>query len=105
MGNDAPPDLLRARVGAPAGSICSARGRSTMNSYRYEIGLRMRHPSPDPAEITCAPRLDPSRYWHAHEPRTAPTGRPLEGPCQDREDAGLCRYQVLPSHDRQRVAP
>src|SRR5580704_14257449 len=73
MGNDAPPDLLRARVGAPAGSICSARGRSTMNSYRYEIGLRMRHPSPDPAEIMHAPRPDPSRFWHAHEPTTVPS--------------------------------
>jgi hypothetical protein len=50
-----------------------------MNSYRYKISLRVRHPSIDPAEITYAVGLTPSRYWRAGEPRTTPRDKPLEG--------------------------
>jgi Domain of unknown function (DUF4279) len=50
-----------------------------MNPYRYKISLRIRHPSIDPIEITCALRLSPSRAWRAGEPRTTPKGNSLEG--------------------------
>jgi hypothetical protein len=50
-----------------------------MNSYRYKIGLRVRHPSMDPAEITYSLGLNPSQYWNAGERRTSRSDRPLEG--------------------------
>ena len=50
-----------------------------MNSYQYDISLRVRHPSLDPAEITSALGLNPSRSWRAGEARTTLTGNPLEG--------------------------
>jgi hypothetical protein len=50
-----------------------------MNRYRYKISLRVRHPSMDPAEITCVLRLAPSREWRAGEPRTSPRDQPLGG--------------------------
>jgi uncharacterized protein DUF4279 len=50
-----------------------------MNSYQYDISLRVRHPSLDPAEITSALGLNPSRSWRAGEARTTPKGNPLEG--------------------------
>jgi Domain of unknown function (DUF4279) len=49
-----------------------------MNSYQYDISLRVRHPSLDPAEITSALGLNPSRSWRAGEVRTTPKGNPLE---------------------------
>jgi Domain of unknown function (DUF4279) len=54
-----------------------------MNSYRYKISLRVRHPSMDPAEITYSLRFNPSRACRAGEPRTTPSGRPLEGKWPD----------------------
>jgi hypothetical protein len=50
-----------------------------MNSYRYKISLRVRHPSMDPAEITCMLRYPPSRSWSAHERRSTPSSETLEG--------------------------
>jgi hypothetical protein len=50
-----------------------------MNSYRYKISLRVRHPSMDPAEITSVLRFAPSRSWRAHERRSTPSGESLEG--------------------------
>jgi Domain of unknown function (DUF4279) len=50
-----------------------------MNRYRYKISLRVRHPSMDPAEITCVLHLAPSREWRAGEPRTSPRDQPLGG--------------------------
>jgi len=50
-----------------------------MNRYRYQISLRVRHPSMDPAEITYALRLEPSRSWKAQERRATPSGKSLEG--------------------------
>jgi Domain of unknown function (DUF4279) len=49
------------------------------NHYRYAISLRVTHPSLDPAEITSALQLTPSRTWRAGEPRTTPKGTPLQG--------------------------
>jgi hypothetical protein len=54
-----------------------------MNSYQYKISLRVRHPSLDPAEITSALGLNPSRSWRAGEVRTTPKGNPLEGRYSD----------------------
>jgi hypothetical protein len=54
-----------------------------MNPYRYKISLRLRHPSLDPAEITSALHLSPSRSWRAGDSRTTPTGKPLEGKYPD----------------------
>jgi hypothetical protein len=54
-----------------------------MNSYQYDISLRVRHPSLDPAEITSALGLNPSRFWRTGEARTAPKGKPLEGKYSD----------------------
>src|SRR5262245_47217569 len=54
-----------------------------MNSYQYDISLRVRHPSLDPAEITSALGLNPSRSWRAGEARTTPKGNPLEGRYSD----------------------
>ena len=50
-----------------------------MNPYRYKISLRFRHPTADPAEITLALGIIPSRSWRAGEPRCTPTGSPLKG--------------------------
>jgi hypothetical protein len=50
-----------------------------MNSYQYKISLRVRHPSMDPAEITCTLRFPPSRSWKANEPRSTPSGQLLGG--------------------------
>jgi hypothetical protein len=49
------------------------------NHYRSKISLRLRHPTIDPAEITAALHLNPSRCWRAGEPRTTPKGGELEG--------------------------
>ena len=50
-----------------------------MNSYQYKISLHVRHPSMDPAEITCMLRFPPSRSHKAHEPRMRPAGQLLGG--------------------------
>jgi hypothetical protein len=49
-----------------------------MNGYRYKISLRVRHPSMDPAEITCMLRFPPSHFWSAREQRSTPSGKTLE---------------------------
>jgi hypothetical protein len=54
-----------------------------MSSYQYVISLRVEHPSADPADITSALGLTPSRYWRAGEPRSSPKGRPLKGRYQE----------------------
>jgi len=50
-----------------------------MNPYQYDISLRVRHPSLDPAEFTSALGLNPFRCWRAGEAQTTPKGKPLEG--------------------------
>jgi len=62
-----------------------ARGNvpDPMKSYQFDISLRVRHPSLDPAEITSALGLNPSRSWRAGEARTTPKGNPLEGRYSD----------------------
>jgi hypothetical protein len=50
-----------------------------MNSYQYKVSLRIRHPYREPADITSALGLNPSRCWRAGEPRSTPKGSPLEG--------------------------
>jgi hypothetical protein len=47
------------------------------NDYGYDLSLRFFHPSIDPAVITAALRLKPSRAWRAGEPRSNPLGQPL----------------------------
>jgi hypothetical protein len=54
-----------------------------MNSCQYHISLRVRHPSLDPAEITSALCLNPSRSWRAGDARATPNGTPLEGKYRD----------------------
>jgi Domain of unknown function (DUF4279) len=51
----------------------------SMNSYKYTISLRVEHPSADPAEITSALGLTPSRTWRAGEPRSTAKGAPRPG--------------------------
>jgi hypothetical protein len=51
--------------------------------YRYDISLRVRHPSMDPAEISTALALEPSRMWRAGEQRMTPKDTPLEGTWRD----------------------
>jgi hypothetical protein len=51
--------------------------------YRVDISLRVRHPSMDPAEISAALKLEPSRMWQAGDPRTTPKNTPLEGTWRD----------------------
>jgi hypothetical protein len=50
-----------------------------VNPYQYKISLRFRHTTADPADITLALGINPSRSWRAGEPRCTPKGRPLEG--------------------------
>jgi hypothetical protein len=50
-----------------------------VNAYRYSISLRLTHPSIDPAAISKALKLKPSRSWRAGDVRTTPTGSPLKG--------------------------
>ena len=50
-----------------------------MNSYQYDISLRVRHPSVDPTDITSALGLNPSRCWRVGEPQSTATGSPLKG--------------------------
>jgi hypothetical protein len=54
-----------------------------MNDYRFKISLRVRHPSMDPARITDALGLIPSRSWRSGEPRATPKGTPLKGKWPD----------------------
>jgi len=51
--------------------------------YQYKISLRFRHATADPADITLALGINPSRSWRAGDPRCTPTGRPLEGRWRD----------------------
>jgi hypothetical protein len=51
--------------------------------YRYDISLRVRHPSMDPAEISAALKLEPIRMWRAGDPRKTPKNTPLEGTWHD----------------------
>jgi hypothetical protein len=50
-----------------------------MNPYHYKLSLRIRHPAIDPARISEALRITPSRSWRAGEPRATPKGNPLAG--------------------------
>ena len=46
---------------------------------RFTIGLGLRHPWIDPAEVTSRLKLEPLNSWKAGEPRRTPTGILLEG--------------------------
>jgi hypothetical protein len=50
-----------------------------LNSYRYDISLRVCHPKMDPAEISAALQLAPKVSWKAGDLRVTPTGTPLKG--------------------------
>jgi hypothetical protein len=50
-----------------------------MKPYRYDICLRLRHPSIDPDKITRELGMPPYRCWSAGEPRTTPANTPLSG--------------------------
>jgi hypothetical protein len=50
-----------------------------MPDYRFNISLRLRHPSWEPESATNILGLTPNRIWRAGESRTSPKGAPLEG--------------------------
>jgi Domain of unknown function (DUF4279) len=50
-----------------------------MYPFRYEISLRFRHPSIDPAIISKQLRIKPRWSWKAGEPRKTPKGTALSG--------------------------
>jgi hypothetical protein len=50
-----------------------------VGASRYKVSLRFVHPNLDPAEITEALQMPPTRAWKAGEPRTTPVGTPLPG--------------------------
>ena len=58
-------------------SIAQAAEHSA--TYRYKIHLRFRRLPADPAEITLALGINPSRCCRAEELRRRPKGRPLGG--------------------------
>jgi len=45
----------------------------------FKVTLAIRHPNIDPAEISKALQLEPTRATRAKAPRTTPTGNPLPG--------------------------
>ncbi len=61
-----------------AGPLNAALG-PYVQPYSYTVSLRVWHPNLDPAEITSALALSPSRTWKAGERRTSPKGQLLEG--------------------------
>jgi hypothetical protein len=50
-----------------------------MRNYYYRTSLRVWHPSIEPALISKATSLEPSRSWRVGEQRVTPKGKPLEG--------------------------
>lgn len=50
-----------------------------MNTYRYSLSLRLRHPSMDLQAMTDALDLQPHHCWRAGEPRSTPKGELLSG--------------------------
>jgi hypothetical protein len=50
-----------------------------MGVSRYNVSLRLIHPSMDPDKITIGLRMEPKRAWKAGEPRTTPKGTPITG--------------------------
>lgn len=54
-----------------------------MNSYKYVISLRIRHPNMRAEEIQNRLGLEVKRMWSAGQSRETPIGRPLEGFYQD----------------------
>jgi len=49
----------------------------------YEMVLRVRHPSLDPAVLTNTLRVQPEHCWKAGDPRVSQTGQPLGGQHRD----------------------
>lgn len=52
---------------------------SPVNAYEYTVGVRVKHPDIDPAEVTAALGFKPEHSWKAGESRRTPQGEPLEG--------------------------
>jgi hypothetical protein len=50
-----------------------------MKRCHYKISLRIRHPALDPADMTSALGINPSRFWRVGERRHTPKGDLLEG--------------------------
>lgn len=50
-----------------------------MNSFRYRISLRLRHPNMDPETVSAALGMRPEFQWMAGQKRFTPKGQPLEG--------------------------
>jgi hypothetical protein len=50
-----------------------------MAASRYQLSLRIWHPSMDPREITETIGTEPHRSWKAGDPRRTPVDRPLPG--------------------------
>lgn len=46
---------------------------------RYSVGLMIKHPTLDPAEISQEPGMVPKHSWVAGAPRKTPAGTPLPG--------------------------
>jgi hypothetical protein len=49
----------------------------------YEVVLRVRHPTLDPAELTGTLRIEPEHCWKAGDPRVSQSGQPLGGQHRD----------------------
>jgi hypothetical protein len=47
--------------------------------YRFNISLRLVHPSEDLSRCSAEFSLEPSRQWKVGDPRTTPRGNPLDG--------------------------
>jgi len=78
----------------------------TGSENTYEVFLRARHPSLDPAVITEALRIQPEHCWKAGDPRVSQSGQPLGGqhrdsywsaalPMEGAAGAGLSRETAL----------
>ena len=50
-----------------------------MASFRYDLSLRIEHPSADLALVCSQLGMTPKIIWRAGEPRTTPVGNPLTG--------------------------
>ncbi|MGX9417343.1 DUF4279 domain-containing protein [Vibrio sp. WJH972] len=69
-----------------------------MNSYRYKVSLRVRHPYIEPERICEELGLTPSRMWCAGKERRTPTGAKLDGIY----DETYCTFR-LPHEDDERL--
>jgi hypothetical protein len=64
-----------------AGSSKVAEFTSSENTY--EVMLRVRHPTLDPAELTETLRMEPEHCWKAGDPRVSQSGQPMGGQHRD----------------------